>query len=476
MSAAELHTDVVVLGAGPGGYTAAFRAADLGQDTVLVERYPVLGGVCLNVGCIPSKALLHVARVLTEVAELRDAGLQMPAPALQTSALHAYSRQAVARLTQGLAQLAKQRRIKVLTGYGRFTSATSLELDDSQGQPCRVHFRHAIIATGSHALPLPQQPQHPHILDSTDALCLRELPKRMLVVGGGIIGLEMAAVYHALGTELTLVEMGEQLIPEADADIVRPLHKLISQRYRAIHTGVRVKTMHANDNGTIQVQLAASRGQLETAEYDAVLVAIGRYPNSAGLGLEGIGVQLHANGCIVTDTQQRTSIPDIYAIGDVAGQPMLAHKASHEAKVAAEVIAGLKSDFDNRVIPAVAYTDPELAWVGLTEHQARQQGLDYGTGVFPWAANGRALTLGRAEGITKLLFAKDTDRIIGMAAVGPQAGDLVAEAALAIEMGCVAADLALTIHPHPTLAETVGMAAEMWEGTLTDLYLPKRQN
>lgn len=473
MKTEPLNAQVVVLGAGPGGYTAAFRAADLGLDTVLVERYPVLGGVCLNVGCIPSKALLHVARVLTEITELRNAGLAMPVvEALAPEALRAYSRQAVGKLTKGLEQLAKQRKVRVLNGRGKFSSANTLQVTSLDGTQLDVRFQHAIIATGSHAVKqLPGQPAHPLIFDSTGALELTRIPQRMLVVGGGIIGLEMATVYQALGVEVTVVEMSEGLLPGCDRDVVRPLYNVIRRHCHAIHLATRVESMVPVDDERIQVQLA---GKDKALEYDAVLVAIGRRPNTDGIGLEEAGIEIDTTGCIKIDNHQRTSVPHVYAIGDVAGQPMLAHKATHEGRIAAEVIGGLKSAFDSRVVPSVAYTDPEVAWVGLTEEQARASGLEYGKGVFPWAANGRSLTIGRTEGVTKLLFAKDSGRLVGMAAVGPQAGDLVAEAALAIEMGCDAADLALTIHPHPTLSETVAMAAEAFEGTITDLYLPQR--
>lgn len=472
MSTEPLNAQVVVLGAGPGGYTAAFRAADLGLDTVLVERYPVLGGVCLNVGCIPSKALLHVARVLAEITELRSAGLAMPeVEALAPEALRAYSLQAVGKLTKGLEQLAKQRKVRVLNGRGEFTAANTLQITGSDGKQLDVSFQSAIIATGSHAVKLPSQPAHPLIFDSTGALKLARIPQRMLVVGGGIIGLEMAAVYQALGVEITVVEMSEGLLPGCDRDIVRPLHGAIRRSCHAIHLGARVESMAPVNDERIRVQLA---GEDKALEYDAVLVAIGRRPNTNGIGLEQVGVEIDSTGHIKIDNHQRTSVSHIYAIGDVAGQPMLAHKAAHEGRVAAEVISGLKSAFDSRAVPSVAYTDPEVAWVGLTEEQARASGLRYGKGIFPWAANGRSLTIGRTEGVTKLLFAEDSRRLIGMAAVGPQAGDLVAEAVLAIEMGCDAADLALTIHPHPTLSETVAMAAEVFEGTITDLYLPQR--
>ena len=472
MGTEKLDAEVAVLGSGPGGYTAAFRAADLGLDTVLIERYPALGGVCLNVGCIPSKALLHVARVLTEIEELQSAGLAMPQVGkLTPESLRAYSLEAVGRLTQGLTKLARQRKVRVLTGRGAFTGTDVLEVTSDDGGRHSVHFRHAVIATGSHAVQLPGQPQHPRVFDSTGALEFAHLPRRMLVIGGGIIGLEMATVYQALGVAITVVEMSAGLLPGCDRDIVRPLCNSMRDRCHAIHLDTRVESMQPVAAETIQVRLA---GVAEELEYDAVLVAVGRRPNTTGIGLEQAGVQLDPAGFIQVDDQQRTSAARVFAIGDVAGQPMLAHKAAHEGRVAAEVIAGRNSAFDSRVVPSVAYTDPEVAWVGLTEEQARKDGLTYGKGVFPWAANGRSLTLGRTEGVTKLLFAEDSGHLVGMAAVGPQAGDLAAEAALAIEMGCDAADLALTIHPHPTLSETVGMAAEAFEGTITDLYLPRR--
>jgi dihydrolipoamide dehydrogenase len=465
--------DVVVLGAGPGGYTAAFRAADLGLSTVLVERYPTLGGVCLNVGCIPSKALLHAARVITETRELKEAGVDFGEPRIDRARLRGWVEQVVGKLTGGLAGLARQRGVRVLRGTGRLTSPHTLDVAAEDGAET-VRFRHCIIAAGSRAARLPFLPEDPRIMDSTSALLLREVPERLLVIGGGIIGLEMATVYQALGSRVTVVEVTDGLLPGADPDLVRPLERRIGRLYEGIWTGTKVTAVEAGRQA-LRVSFEGKAAP-ETAEFDAILVAVGRVPNGRDIGAEAAGVAVDERGFIPVDIQQRTNVPHILAIGDIVGPPMLAHKATHQGKVAAEVAAGMKSAFEARVVPAVAYTDPEVAWVGLTETEARAQGIEVEKGVFPWAASGRALGLGRSEGLTKLLFDAGTKRLLGAGIVGPSAGDLIAEAALAIEMDCEAGDLALTVHPHPTLSETLAFAAEAAEGTITDLYLPKKRN
>src|SRR4051812_3975171 len=445
------RADVVVLGAGPGGYTAAFRAADLGLKTVLVERHEQLGGVCLNVGCIPSKALLHMARVINEAAESAEFGIEFGEPRIDIDKLRAWKDGVVGRLTGGLAGLAKQRGVEVVQGTARFTGPNALDVDGTE-----VAFSHCIIAAGSSAAQLPGfSADDQRVMDSTGALELDGVPERLLVIGGGIIGLELATVYHALGSRITVVELMDQLIPTADADLVRPLHKRIESRYEAIH-------------------LATSVEDVDTSDFDRILVAVGRRPNGALLGAEAAGVEVDERGFIAVDKRLRTNVPHIFAIGDVVGEPMLAHKASHEGKVAAEVIAGHDVTFDARTIPSVAYTDPEVAWMGLTETQAKAEGIEVEKATFPWAASGRALTLGRDEGLTKLLVHPQTRRILGAGIVGVNAGELVAETVHALEMGANAEDIALTVHPHPTLSETVGFAAEAAEGTITDIYLPRR--
>ena len=469
---ADMQAEVVVLGSGPGGYTAAFRAADLGKKTVLIERYASLGGVCLNVGCIPSKALLHAAKVVSEAREAADFGIQFGAPRIKREKLNGWKEQVLGRLTGGLGALARQRKVKVLHGEGRFSAADRIMLTTAEGEKT-IGFEQAIIAVGSRPGTLPGLPDDPRIMDSTAALALREIPQNMLVIGGGIIGLELATVYHALGSRVTVVETLDRLLAGADADIVRPLHKRVEKQYEKLYLGTKVTGVKAGKNGlTVGFE---GDGAPKKAAYDHILVAVGRRPNADRINAEAAGVRLDEQGFIPVDGQQRTNVAHIFAIGDVAGQPMLAHKATHEGRVAAEVAAGLKSAFEARVIPSVAYTDPEVAWVGVTETQAKQQGLDYGSGVFPWAASGRSLTLGRNEGITKLLFDRQSGRVIGAGIVGPQAGDLIAEAGLAIEMGAEAEDIGLTIHPHPTLSETIAMAAEMFLGTITDLYAPKKK-
>jgi dihydrolipoamide dehydrogenase len=470
---ADIECQVLVLGSGPGGYTAAFRAADLGQDTVLVERYPTLGGVCLNVGCIPSKALLHAAAVIDEAAAMEAHGIRFGAPKIDLDTLRGFKDQVVARLTGGLAAMAKQRKLRVVEGSGSFVSPHELEVEGKDGRTL-IRFAHAIIAAGSQPLRLAGFPwDDARIMDSTGALELADVPATLLVVGGGIIGLEMATVYAALGSAVTVVELATQLMPGADADLVRPLQQRIAKRYAGIHLGTRVVEATAKKNG-IEVRFEGE-SLPKTTRFDRVLVAVGRSANGTRIGADLAGVVVDDRGLIAVDRQMRTNVPHIFAIGDLVGQPMLAHKATHEGKVAAEVAAGLKSGFDARVIPSVAYTDPEIAWVGMTEREARDAGVKFGVGKFPWAASGRAIGIGRTEGFTKLIFDEASHRLIGAGIVGVHAGDLVSELALAIEMGAEAADIALTIHPHPTLGESVGMAAEVYEGTITDLYLPKKK-
>ena len=472
--AGDFDYDVLVLGSGPGGYTAAFRAADLGLKVALVERYEALGGVCLNVGCIPSKALLHAAAVIDEAEQMSRHGVVFSAPEIQVDPLRSWKDQVVGQLTGGIGGMAKRRGVTVLTGTGIFSDAHHMTVSTAAGEQ-QVSFRQAIIAAGSQAIKLPGFPwDDPRMMDSTDALELQDIPASLLVVGGGIIGLEMASVYAALGAAVTVVELTDQLMPGADIDLVRPLQKRIETRYESICLQTRVTGIEAREDGLH----ASFEGEQipDRSVFDRVLVSIGRAPNGHRIGAESAGVEVTERGFIPVDKQMRTNVPHIFAIGDIVGQPMLAHKATHEAKVAAEVCAGEKSFFDARVIPSVAYTDPEVAWAGLTENEARAQGIDIGVGKFPWAASGRALGNGRAEGHTKLLFDKSTHRIVGAGIVGTHAGDLIAEACLAIEMGAEVADIGLTIHPHPTLSETVGMAAEVFEGTVTDLYLPRKKN
>jgi dihydrolipoamide dehydrogenase len=470
---ADIECEVVVLGSGPGGYTAAFRAADLGQQTVLIERYATLGGVCLNVGCIPSKALLHAARVIDDAAHAADIGIAFGKPKIDLDKLRANKDKVVAQLTGGLAQMARQRKVSVVQGSGMFISPHEIEVEGKDGRKL-VRFGKAVIAAGSQALKLPGFPwDDPRMMDSTDALELAEIPKKLLVVGGGIIGLEMACVYEALGSEVTVVELLDQLMPGADADLVRPLQRRLSKRYAGIHLKVKVAKIEAQKSGLKATFEGDNAPQPQV--YDRVLVAVGRSANGGAIGADKAGVNVSERGFIPVDRQMRTNVPHIFAIGDLVGQPMLAHKATHEGKVAAEVCAGLKSEFVARVVPSVAYTDPEIAWVGLTETEAKKQGIAYGVGKFPHAASGRAIGIGRTEGFTKLLFDEATHRVIGAGIVAPNAGDLIAEVALAIEMGCEAADIGLTIHPHPTLSESVGMAAEVYEGTITDLYVPKKR-
>jgi dihydrolipoamide dehydrogenase len=471
MSGAAFDFDLVVIGAGPGGYTAAFRAADLGLRVALVERYPALGGVCLNVGCIPSKALLHAAAVIDEAAAMAQHGIRFGEPEIDLDKLREFKSGVVGKLTGGLAGMAKQRKVEVVEGRASFASPNSLDVETAGGAR-QLTFAKAIIAVGSQSLELPNMPWgDPRLMDSTAALELEQIPQRLLIVGGGIIGLEMACIYEALGSKVNVAELTPTLMPGTDPDLVRPLQRRIAKRYESIHLETRVSRVDVADDALF----AHFEGKHQGREaFDRILVAVGRMPNGKHIKAAAAGVEVDDRGFIAVDHQMRTNVPHIFAIGDVVGQPMLAHKATHEGKVAAEVCAGHKSAFDARVIPSVAYTDPEIAWVGVTETEAKEQGLKHGVGKFPWAASGRALGNDRSEGFTKLIFDQATGRIIGAGIVGTHAGDLIAECALAIEMGAEAADIGLTIHPHPTLSETVAMAAEVFEGTVTDLYIPKK--
>ena len=466
----DVECRLVVLGSGPGGYTAAFRAADLGLDTVLVERYATLGGVCLNVGCIPSKALLHSAAVIDEAEHAADYGITFGKPKIALDALRAYKDKVVGQLTKGLAGMAKQRKVRVVQGTGRFVSPHEIEVAGADGKALLVKFEHCIIAAGSQALKLPGFPwDDPRIMDSTDALELAEVPKSLLVVGGGIIGLEMATVYRALGATVTVVELADQLMPGADKDLVKPLADRLKKQGVSVHLKTKVTEAKAGKKG---IDVAFDGDSIpEAKQYDRVLVAVGRTPNGAKIDAEKAGVRVGERGFIEVDAQMRTNVPHVFAIGE----PMLAHKATHEGKLAAEVAAGEKKEWVARVIPSVAYTDPEIAWVGITETEAKAKGLKVGVGKFPWAASGRAIGIGRTEGFTKLVFDEATHRIVGAGIVGVHAGDLIAEAALAIEMGAEVADIGHTIHPHPTLSESVAMAAEVYDGTITDLYIPRKK-
>ena len=470
---ADLECKLVVLGSGPGGYSAAFRAADLGVDTVLVERYDSLGGVCLNVGCIPSKALLHAAAVIDEAEAMAAHGVTFGAPKIDIDKLRGFKTKVVGQLTGGLAGMARQRKVRTVVGAGMFVSPNEMEVQTKDGVKL-IRFENAIIAAGSQSVKLPAFPwDDERIMDSTGALEMKDVPKQLLVVGGGIIGLEMATVYAALGSEVTVVEFMDQLIPGADADLIKPLAKRMGSRLKGVHLKTKVITATATRKG---IEVGYEGDSIpETTLFDRVLVSVGRSPNGGKIGADKAGVAVTERGYINVDTQMRTNVPHIYAIGDLVGQPMLAHKAVHEAHVAAEVVAGLKSHFDARVIPSVAFTNPEVAWVGVSEREAKEKGLKIGVGKFPWAASGRAIGIDRTEGFTKLIFDEETHRIVGAGIVGVNAGDLISELALAIEMGSEAADIALTIHPHPTLGESVGMAAEVYEGTITDLYMPKKK-
>ncbi len=466
-----IHAEVLVLGGGPGGYTAAFRAADLGKQVVLVERYPVLGGVCLNVGCIPSKALLHVAQLVHEVEHFEKHGLSFGKPEFDLDKIRGWKEGVTKALTSGLAGLAKQRKVKVVHGVGRFTTANAMDVvSDLDTQ--NITFDNAIIAAGSQVNKIPVFPNDdPRLMDSTDALNMQDVPKKLLIVGGGIIGLEMATVYHALGSEISVVELMAQIIPGCDKDLVTPLQRRIKKQYKNIWLNTKVASIEPQEDG-LKVTFDGDKAP-EIEVFDKVLVAIGRKPNGLLIGAEKAGINVDERGFIAVDKQQKTNVPHIFAIGDIVGNPMLAHKAVYEGKIAAEVIAGHKSAFDALTIPSVAYTDPEVAWMGLTENQAKDQGITYDKGAFPWAASGRSLSLGRNEGLTKVLCDPDTGRILGAGMVGPNAGELVAEAVLALEMGADAEDVGLTIHAHPTLSETFALATEMITGTITDLYVKK---
>ena len=471
---ADISCGVLVLGSGPGGYTAAFRAADLGREVVLVERYKRIGGVCLNVGCIPSKTLLHAAKVIDETELMSEHGISFAKPKINLDQLRDWKNGIVNQLTAGLKSLAKQRKVQIVSGFGEFLDQDHLCVTDAGAKKITIHFENAVIAAGSQPVKLPFLPDDSRIIDSTGALELTGIPEKMLVLGGGIIGLEMATVYHALGSKITIVEMLDGLMAGADRDIVRPFQKRITKQYENIWLETKVTKVEALKKG-LKVHFEGKNAPDKPQMFDRILSSVGRTPNGLHIAAQKAGVAVDDRGFIKTDSQMRTNVSNIFAIGDIVGQPMLAHKATHEAKVAAEVISGMKSHFDVRTIPSVAYTDPEVAWAGITEEQAKKEGIAYGKGAFPWAASGRSLSLGRSEGMTKVIFEEGTKRVIGVGIVGPNAGDLIAEGVLAIEMGCDAEDLASSIHPHPTLSETVAFAAEAFEGTITDLYLPKKK-
>ena len=463
-----------MLGSGPGGYTAAFRAADLGRQVVLVERHEQIGGVCLNVGCIPSKTLLHAAKIIVEAEEMDAHGISFGKPSIDLDKLREWKNGIIRQLTGGLKNMAKQRNVTILNGYGEFIDSNHLRVTDKNEKITTINFSNAVIAAGSRPVKLPFLPDDPRIIDSTGSLELASIPKNLLVIGGGIIGLEMATVYHALGSRITIVEMLDGLMAGADRDLVRPFQKRIAKQYDNIWLETRVTEVEALKKG-LRVHFEGKNSPDKPQMYDCILSSVGRVPNGLNIGAEKAGVEVDEKGFISTDTQMRTNVSHIFAIGDLAGQPMLAHKASHEAKVAAEAISGMKSFFDARAVPSVAYTDPEVAWTGITEEEAKTQGIAYGKGSFPWAASGRSLSIGRSEGMTKVIFEEDSKRVIGLGIVGPNAGDLIAEGTLAIEMGCDANDIGSTIHPHPTLSETVAFAAEAYEGTITDLYIPGKK-
>ncbi len=469
---ADRHAEVLVLGSGPGGYTAAFRAADLGKKVVMIERYSKIGGVCLNVGCIPSKALLHTAQIINEAAGMHAHGVKFAKPEIDIRKIEQWKNSIVNKLTGGLSALAKQRKVTIIQGEARFSGTHTMQVATKEGTQT-ISFEHCIIAAGSRVTKIPSFPNDdPRMMDSTDALELADVPEKLLVIGGGIIGLEMATVYHALGSKISIVEMQNQLIPGVDKDIIKPLFNRVKQQYDAIYLNTRVASIKPQSTG-LEVSFEGE-GVPETAVFDKILVAVGRTPNGKLINAEAAGVAVDDAGFISVDAQMRTNVPHIFAIGDIVGQPMLAHKAVHEGKVAAEVIAGRPSAFDPMTIPSVAYTDPEVAWMGMTEAQAKAENRDYVKGAFPWAASGRSLSLGRDEGITKALFDKETGQIIGAGIVGPNAGELIAEAVLALEMGADAEDIGMTIHPHPTLSETLAFAAEMAEGSITDLLPPRK--
>lgn len=469
-----IKTELVVLGSGPGGYTAAFRAADLGKKVVMIERYDVIGGVCLNVGCIPSKALLHAAKVIDEAHEMSAFGIEFSEPKIDSKKLRDWKASVVSKLTNGLKMLCKARKVEVVTGVGKFISDHAIEVTKKDGSKETVEFEQAIIAVGSRPVKLPFLPDDPRIMDSTGALELEKIDGNMLVIGGGIIGLEMATVYDALGATITIVELMDQLIPGADADIVNPLYKRIKARYKDIYLKTKVTKVEAKKDG-LYVTFEGENAPKEPQKYDRILSAVGRVSNGKDIDCDKAGVQVDERGFIKVNNQLRTNVQNIFAIGDVIGNPMLAHKAMPEGRVAAEVVAGLKHYFDPKCIASVAYTDPEIAWVGVTENEAKAKGIKYSKGLYPWAASGRSLSINRNEGQTKILVDDNTHRIIGAGIVGTNAGELIAELALAIEMGCDVEDVALTIHPHPTLSETVALAAEVYEGTVTDILAPKKK-
>ena len=469
----DLHAEIVVLGAGPGGYAAAFRAADLGKQVILIERHSKLGGVCLNVGCIPSKALLHVAKIITEADEVSHHGVTFSKPTIDINKIRSWKESIIAKLTGGLITLSKQRKVNVVYGVAKFSSPNSISVETSDGSKT-ITFDNAIIAAGSSVARIPGFPyDDPRLIDSTGALLLQDIPERMLIIGGGIIGLEMGTVYDALGSKISVVELADGLIPGADRDLVRPLHKRTEKRYEAIYLKTKVTKIEAKKEGLNIIFEGDNAPQPQL--YDRVLLAVGRRPNGHEINAEAAGVVVNARGFIPVDKQQRSNVPHIYAVGDIVGDPMLAHKATHEGKVAAEVIAGHKTSFDALTIPSVAYTDPEISWMGLTETQAKAQGITYEKASFPWAASGRALSMGREEGLTKLLYDPQTKCILGAGIVGSNAGELIAETVLALEMGANMQDIGLSIHPHPTLSETVGFAAEIAEGSITDLYMPRKK-
>jgi len=472
----DMQTALVVIGAGPGGYTAAFRAADLGMDVILIERYPNLGGVCLNVGCIPSKALLHTAAIIDEAADMQAHGVTFGEPQIDIDKLRHFKEGVIGQLTDGLAGLAKQRKVTVVYGDASFTGPNTLEVDNSRdGTSKSIGFSQAIIAAGSQSIRIPGLPyEDDRLMDSTSALELKDIPKRLLIIGGGIIGLEMGCVYAALGSAVSVVELSPGLMPGADTDLVKPLERRLKKKFEKILLGNKVIAIESTDAGLKAVFATADDQPAGDDTYDRVLLAVGRTPNGNKINASAAGVQVDERGFIAADQQQRTNVAHIFAIGDIVGQPMLAHKATHEGKTAAEVAAGHKAWFDPMTIPSVAYTDPEVAWMGLTEIEAKKQGIAYEKGTFPWAASGRALSIARNEGITKVLYDPDTKRLLGAGMTGPNAGELIAEAVLALEMGADIEDIALTVHPHPTLSETLNFACEVAEGTVTDIYAPKK--
>lgn len=474
-----MHAPLVVLGTGPGGYTAAFRAADLGLEVIMIEKYEQIGGVCLNVGCIPSKALLHTAQIINEAEEMGSHGVSFGKPKIDIDAVRANKDDIIGKLTGGLKGLAKQRKVTIVHGYGKFTSDKAIEVEAEDGTKTEVTFDNCIIAAGSRVTKLPFIPwEDPRVMDSTGALELVDVPKRLLVVGGGIIGLEMATVYDALGSDVTIVELSPTLMPGCDRDLVKPLERRITKKYENVFTSTKLASIESTDAGmkcSFETEDAKMKKIVpESDTFDRVLVSIGRIPNGKLIDADKAGVAVDDHGFIDTDNQMRTNVNHIFAIGDVVGQPMLAHKATHEGKTAAEVIAGHKAFFDARAIPSVAYTDPEIAWMGKTEEECKAEGIEYTKGAFPWAASGRSLSNGRSEGLTKVMFDKNSGQIIGAGIVGTNAGELIAEAVLALEMGADAEDIGLTVHPHPTLSETLNFAAEVAEGTCTDIYAPKK--